>query len=142
MRHGMLHVVRLHVVRFHVMRVHVVARHLAHVHVRRRGTHVAVHFRGHARHGNVRIVDIAFGEINAFFRLFEVFFREGRAIRICIVSATVLGEVVRAGEGLVAQGADVRTFRGVSTDVTGKQLVRQFITSQQVRLTASNALTS
>jgi hypothetical protein len=120
MGHGMLHVVRLHMVRFHVMRVHVIARHLAHVHVRRRRTHVAVHLRGHAGHGNVRVVDIAFGEVDALFRLFEVFFREASAIWVCVMSATVLGEVVGAGEGLVTQGADVGTFRGVSTDVSGR----------------------
>jgi hypothetical protein len=88
--------------------------------VRRRRTHIAVHFRGHAGHGNVRVVDIAFREVDALFRLFEVFFREASAIWVCVVSATVLSEVVRAGEGLVAQRADVGTFRGVSADVTGR----------------------
>jgi hypothetical protein len=116
----MLHVMRLHVVGFHVMLIHVVARHLAHVHVRWRRTHVSVHLRGHAGHGDVRVVDIAFGKVNAFFRFFEVFFVEASAIGVCVMGATVLGEVIGAGEGLVAQGADVRTFRGVSTDVTGK----------------------
>lgn len=142
MRHGMLHVVRLHVVRFHVMRVHVIARHLAHMHVRWGRTHVAVQFRGHAGHGNVRVVDIAFREVDTLFRLFEVFFVEASAVGIRVVSATVLGEVVGAGEGLIAQGTDVGTLRGVSTDMTEKLLVRELFTSQQVRLTASNALTS
>jgi hypothetical protein len=142
MRHGMLHVVRLHVVGFHVMRVHVIARYLAHVHVRWGRTHIAVQFRGHAGHGNVRVVDIAFREVNTLFGLFEVFFVEASAIGIRVVRATVLGEVVGAGEGLIAQGADVRAFRGVSTDMTRNILVRELFTSQQVRLTASNALTS
>jgi hypothetical protein len=142
MRHGMLNMVRLHVMRFHVMRVHVIARHLAHVHMWWGRTHVAMHFRGHTGHGNVGVVDIAFGEVDTLFRLFKVFFIEGSAIGICVVSATVLGEVVGAGEGLIAQGADVRTLRGVSTDMTEKLLVRESFTSQQVRLTASNALTS
>jgi hypothetical protein len=119
-RHGMLHVVGLHVVRLHVMLVHVIARHLAHVHVRRGRTHITVHLRGHAGHGNVRVVDIAFREIDAFFRLFKIFFREASAIWVRVVSATVLGEVVGAGEGLIAQRADVGTFRGVSTDVSGR----------------------
>lgn len=91
----MLHVVGLHVlVVFHVMGVEVIARHLAHVHVRRRWAHVAMHFRRHARHGNVRVVDIAFGEIDAFFRLFQVFFGEGGAVWVCVVGTTVLSEVV------------------------------------------------
>ena len=95
----------------HVMLVHVVARHLAHVHVWSRRTHVTVHSRGHAGHWDVRVVDIALGKVNAFFRLFKLFFaREVCAIRICVVGATVLGEVVGAGESLVAQGADIRAF--------------------------------
>jgi hypothetical protein len=107
----MLHVVGLHVVRFHVMRVHVVARHLAHMHMRWGRTHVTVHLRGHAGHGDVRVVDIALREVNAFFGLLKLFFsREIGAIRVCIVGTAVLGEVVGAGEGLIAQGADVGTF--------------------------------
>lgn len=107
----MLHVVGLHVVRLHVMRVHVVSRHLAHMHMRWGRTHVTVHLRGHAGHGDVRVVDIALREVNAFFRLLELFFsREVGAIWVCVVRATVLGEVIRARKGLVAQGADVGTF--------------------------------
>lgn len=116
----MLHVVGFHVMRLHVVRVHVVARHLAHVHVRWRRAHVAVHVRGHARHRNVRVVDIAFGKVNAFFGLFEVFFRERCTIRIRVMGTTVLGEIVGAREGLVAKRADVRAFGSVSTNVSGR----------------------
>jgi hypothetical protein len=105
--YGMLHVP---MVRLHVTRVHVVARNLAHVHVRLRRTHVAVHFRRHSGHGNVRVVDIAFREVKAFFGLFQFVFGEIGAIGVCVMSATMLCEVVGAGEGLVAQGADVRAF--------------------------------
>lgn len=120
LRHGMLHVVGFHVMRLHVVRVHVVARHLAHVHVRWGRAHVAVHVRGHARHRNVRVVDIAFGKVNAFFGLFEVFFRESCTIRIRVMGTTVLGEIVGAREGLVAKRADVRAFGSVGTDVSGR----------------------
>lgn len=84
----------LHVVGLHVMGVDVIARHLAHVHVRWRWAHIAVHVRWHARHGNVRVVDIALGEIDAFFRLFQVFFGEGGAVGVRVMGAAVLGEVV------------------------------------------------
>lgn len=84
----------LHVVRFHVVGVDVIARHLAHVHVRRRWAHVAVHVRRHARHGNVRVGNIAFGEVNAFFGLFQVVFGEGGAVWVGVVGTAVLSEVV------------------------------------------------
>jgi hypothetical protein len=85
----------------------------------------------HARHGNVcrGVVAFTFRQINAFLRLLQIFFREGGAIRICVMSTTMLGEIVRAREGLVAKRADVWAFRCVSTDVSRRISVSRLMES-------------
>lgn len=96
----------------HVVGVHVLARDCGHGHMRWWRRHLALQVGRHAGHGDVSrgVMTVTFRQVDTFFRFVHVFFREGGTVGVGVVSTAVLGEVVGAGESLIAQMADVGTL--------------------------------